>query len=168
MRALHSQERFSRPLTRYALSQTPIAFCDISQCNAPCSVGKGFAQSASQADARGDSLEALLAANLRNYFHCWRGASGARYLCSIYPIDEDAAVVAIRGAVILGVDRCEAPEALRVFCVFASKEFDLPKARAFRLAARARGGCEWHVRFNADARTGFDLAHAFSLSADEE
>jgi hypothetical protein len=93
-------------------------------------------------------LTSLRRTGLEKLFHSWLGASGRRYICSVYsvgeppPFDESRAVIA---AVRPGTARAE------IAFVFApglngeSEDFDLWTARA-----RACGASEWHVHLLAD------------------
>lgn len=105
---------------------------------------------------RGESLASLLLSNLKDHFCCWRGASGVRYIFSIFPGEDEALVAGFSGAAVMGVAR--EGSVLRPVCLLDSADFDAPRGRAVRNDARAAGCSEWHVHFDSTEDELRDLA----------
>ena len=97
---------------------------------------------------------------MSDHFYSWRGASGARYVTSVFDEREELTVAAFSGALVIGVAR-EA-NARRALHLFASRDFDTPRGRELRAEIRALGCNEWHVRFAARNETFEDLAASFA------
>ncbi|PWB83238.1 MAG: hypothetical protein C3F11_07765 [Methylocystaceae bacterium] len=97
--------------------------------------------------ARGQELASLASCDLRDRFYSWRGASGQRYVCSIFRLDEESVVAEFSQAVVIGVVREGATR--RPVCVLRSRDFETDDGRAVRDDARKLGVNEWHVRFGA-------------------
>ncbi|MCX7899619.1 MAG: hypothetical protein N2444_05985 [Methylocystis sp.] len=108
------------------------------------------------AAARGRALEALNDSEwLRDRFFSWRGASGRRYVCSVFQVGESAFVAELARGVIIGVARESAP---RPVCVLpAGVGFASDRAGLWRYA-RELGVTEWHVLFCAEENTLRDIA----------
>lgn len=105
---------------------------------------------------RGQSLASLPASDLGERFYAWRGASGARFVCSVFQGGEEAVVAGFSNALIVGVAREGA--ARRPVCVLSSREFEGVAGRAPWEASRALGVNEWHVHFGWDEGKLRDLA----------
>ena len=95
-------------------------------------------------------LASLTRTGLEKLFHCWIGASGRRYICSIYafsgdPLAEPPAFDC-RRAVVAAVRRDQAGPV--VLFVFQPRDADDFRRRTQR--ARARGASEWHVHLLAE------------------
>lgn len=131
---------------------------------------------------RGEALQSLAATDsLRSRFFSWRGASGRRYVCSVFQSGEESFIADVTNGVVIGVAREGA--ASRPVCVFLAQERigdhaafgrDRPNAddvidspslerprcerRALRKMAQELGVAEWHVHFCADAATLRDLS----------
>jgi hypothetical protein len=108
------------------------------------------------ASPRGQTLASLLSSELGDRFYCWRGASGARYVCSVFQSGEEAIVADFSQGLIIGVARDGA--ARRPICVLSSGDFESARGRELRAAARAHGVSEWHIHFGADDAKLNDLA----------
>ncbi len=91
---------------------------------------------------KGESLLSPATAGMSDNFYSWRGASGARYVASVFEARE--------------------ANARRALHVFASRDFDAPRGREPRAEPRALGCNEWRVRFNARSETFEDLAASFA------
>ncbi|MBM3577343.1 MAG: hypothetical protein FJX40_06695 [Alphaproteobacteria bacterium] len=135
-----------------------------------------------EATARGEALQSLAATDsLRHRFFAWRGASGRRYVCSVFQSGEDSFIADVTNGVIIGVAREGAIS--RPVCVFLAQERAVDHAafgrnrpnadnvidsqsleralcdrRALRKTAQELGVAEWHVHFCADAATLRDLS----------
>ena len=106
---------------------------------------------------RGQALQSLAETDLlRNRFFSWRGASGRRYVCSVFQSGEDSFIADVTNGVVIGVAREDATN--RPVCVFLAQERAPGDRRALRKAAQELGVAEWHVHFCADAATLRDLS----------
>ncbi len=106
---------------------------------------------------RGQELGSLAETDsLRNRFFSWRGASGRRYVCSVFQTGEEGFVADVTNGLIIGVAREGA--IARPVCVFHAREGVAGDRRALRETARELGVAEWHVHFCADAATMRDLS----------
>jgi hypothetical protein len=114
------------------------------------------------------SLASLTRTGLEKLFHSWRGASGRRYICSVYPLGE-APVFDCARAVIAAVRR----DAAGAKILFAFQPGPAEMQGDFRLwtqRARAKGAGEWHVHLLAEtpeerAEIARDLAPPQRFSA---
>lgn len=97
----------------------------------------------------GEALQALRGSSLRDDFFAWRGASGRRYVCSVFPQEESEVVAQFERVMLIGVSR-RGPER-RVICVLSSSQL---------ASRRPLGVDEWHVHFGDDDRKLRDLAAA--------
>ncbi len=124
--------------------------------------------SSSLAAGRRDNLPlaSLSRTGLEKLFHSWLGASGRRYICSVYAVGAQPVFDRSR-AVVAAVRRDGAHS--QITFVFAPNPED--DDFAFWMArARACGACEWHVHLLAatpEARAAIlsDLAPARRLAA---
>ncbi|HUO55249.1 MAG TPA: hypothetical protein VMU18_10940 [Rhodoblastus sp.] len=113
-------------------------------------------------------LAALTRTGLEKLFHSWRGASGRRYICSVYSVGAPPVFDASR-AVVAAVRRA-GPDAGIAF-VFALGAESSPEAfKTWSEQARACGAVEWHVHLLAEtpeerALILRDLAPARRLAA---
>ncbi|CCJ08456.1 hypothetical protein [Methylocystis sp. SC2] len=106
---------------------------------------------------RGQALQSLAETDsLRGRFFSWRGASGRRYVCSVFQAGEDSFVADVTNGVVIGVAREGA--ATRPVCVFLAQERVAGDRQALRRMARELGVAEWHVHFCADAASLRDLS----------
>lgn len=106
---------------------------------------------------RGEALQSLAATDsLRNRFFSWRGASGRRYVCSVFQSGEESFIADVTNGAVIGVAREGA--ASRPVCVFLAQERMPGDRRALRRMAQELGVAEWHVHFCADAATLRDLS----------
>lgn len=110
-------------------------------------------------------LAALSQTGLEGLFHSWRGASGQRYICSVYDVDQPAAFDCSR-AVVIAVRRDAAGQASIAF-VFQPDglaEGAADSLGLWTLRARQCGAREWHVHLLAASAEERKLA-ARDLSA---
>lgn len=106
---------------------------------------------------RGQALRSLAGSQgLRDHFFSWRGASGRRYVCSVFQAGEDGFVADVTNGVVIGVARDGG--AARPVCVFLAGEEERRDRYALRRMAREFNVSEWHVHFCADAETMRDLS----------
>ncbi|MGJ0560746.1 hypothetical protein [Methylocystis sp.] len=113
-----------------------------------------FGQTLEDAGPRGQALQSLAETDsLRSRFFSWRGASGRRYVCSVFQSGEDSFVADVTNGVVIGVAREGATT--RPVCVFLAQE---RARRGLRQIARELGVAEWHVHFCADAASLRDLS----------
>lgn len=97
-------------------------------------------------------LESLSGDMLTARFHAWRGGSGRRYICSVFPVkpDEfDAGLPDFGGAVVIAVAR-NGDGRRRLVAIFQSEIGANAYAReSFVIEALAEGAGEWHVHLLA-------------------
>ena len=115
-----------------------------------------FGQTLEDSAPRGQALQSLAETDsLRSRFFSWRGASGRRYVCSVFQSGEDSFVADVTNGVVIGVAREGATT--RPVCVFLAQERARDR-RGLREIARELGVAEWHVHFCADAASLRDLS----------
>lgn len=103
---------------------------------------------------RGQELVSLAGSDaLRGRFFSWRGATGRRYVCSVFQRGEEGFVADVESGAIIGVARDGA--SLRPVCLFPAGE---RRAAALRELAQELGVAEWHVHFCAGSDPARDLA----------
>lgn len=97
-------------------------------------------------------LESLAGGSLASRFHAWRGASGQRYICSVFPADPSAPdgglpdfVDAI--AIAVGCDRAGNRRCISLF--LCDGALDPIERDAFVAAGLAEGAVEWHFHLLA-------------------
>ena len=113
-----------------------------------------FGQTLEDSAPRGQALQSLAETDsLRSRFFSWRGASGRRYVCSVFQSGEASFVADVTNGVVIGVAR--EGVTTRPVCVFLAQERD---RRGLRQIARELGVAEWHVHFCADAASLRDLS----------
>ncbi|MBM3563962.1 MAG: hypothetical protein FJX48_12665 [Alphaproteobacteria bacterium] len=111
----------------------------------------------SNAATRGEALQSLAETDsLRSRFFSWRGASGRRYVCSVFQSGEEPFIADVTNGAVIGVAREGATN--RPVCVFLAQERVPGDRYALRRIARELGVAEWHVHFCADAATLRDLS----------
>ena len=94
-------------------------------------------------------LAALSRTGLEDLFRVWAGASGRRYICSVYPLSEPPAFDCGR-AIVAAVRKSAAGAAIVfVFQPCAADEAD--ELRRWAQKARQRGANEWHVHLLAES-----------------
>ena len=114
-------------------------------------------QTLEDAAPRGQALQSLAETDsLRSRFFSWRGASGRRYVCSVFQSGEASFVADVTNGVVIGVAREGATT--RPVCVFLAQERAHGDRRGLREIARELGVAEWHVHFCADAASLRDLS----------
>jgi hypothetical protein len=99
---------------------------------------------------RGAALNSLSESELFDRFYSWRGISGARYVCTVFPVGEKAIVADFAEGVVIGVAR--EGESRRPVCIISSQEFSACDEKKLRQVIARRGVDEWHVHFTADDR----------------
>lgn len=95
-------------------------------------------------------LASLSRTGLEKLFRSWLGASGRRYICSVYPIG--APPVFDRSRAVVAAVRRDAARSQIAF-VFAPNPDD-DDFTFWTARARARGACEWHVHLLAETPEG--------------
>ena len=120
-----------------------------------CMSGQPFQRKA--ASARGQALGSLRSLDLRDHFYSWRGASGDRYVCSVFRVAEEAIVADFSQATIIGVVG-KKTSVRRPICILSSRDFETVEGRAVREEVRALGVTEWHVHFGSGDAGLRDLA----------
>lgn len=94
------------------------------------------------------SLASLAGGELSERFHAWRGRSGRRYICSVFPVEaQDAAggLPDFAEAIVIAV-RTDAAGHRRVVGFCQSEHGAGPVARhAFVMASVAAGAQHWHI-----------------------
>jgi len=118
----------------------------------PCRNGLALAD---RSAPRGQALASLVSFDLGERFYSWRGASGERYVCSVFAVGERGALAGFSGSVIVGVRR-SGGERIPV-CVLLSGDFNALCGEDGACAIRALGVDEWHIRFGADDAMFGDL-----------
>jgi len=94
-------------------------------------------------------LAALSQTGLERLFHSWRGASGHRYICSVYDVDQPPAFDCSR-AVVIAVRRDAAGEASIAFVFQPDAQDGVQDSLGlWTLRARQCGAREWHVHLLA-------------------
>jgi hypothetical protein len=99
-------------------------------------------------DASNTTLASLAGGELAERFHAWRGRSGRRYICSVFPVDRragDAGLPGFAAAVVIAV-RTDAAGNYHVvgFCQCEHGANSVAR-HAFVTAAVAAGAQQWHV-----------------------
>ena len=121
----------------------------------PSSCHAGFAErDAAEFYGWGHSLASLDATDLGERFYSWRGASGARYICSVFPAAEASVVAGFNEGVVIGVRRDAA--SVRPICILCAADFS--RADAGGIAAQDVDVDEWHIYFAGGAHERRDLA----------
>lgn len=93
-------------------------------------------------------LASLAQTGLENLFHSWIGASGRRYVCSVYPLDEPPAFDC-RRAVVAAVRKGQNGAAI-LFAFQPGLDEERDEFRLWTERARACGAEEWHVHLLAE------------------
>ena len=94
-------------------------------------------------------LAALDRTGLEDLFRVWAGASGRRYICSVYPLGEPRAFDC--GRAIVAAVRKSAAGAAIVFVFQPGAEDEADELRRWAQKARQRGANEWHVHLLAES-----------------
>jgi hypothetical protein len=94
------------------------------------------------------SLASLAGGELSERFHAWRGRSGRRYICSVFPVDphdKEGGLPDFAEAIVIAV-KTDATGHRRVVGFCQSEHGAGPVARhAFVTAAVAAGAQQWHI-----------------------
>lgn len=100
---------------------------------------------------RNAALESLAGDALAARFHAWRGNSGQRYICSVFPVtaEPDAGLPDFTEAVVIAA-ACEDDGARRLVALRQCERGANPYAReSFIIEALAAGASEWHIHLLA-------------------
>ncbi|MFY9629330.1 MAG: hypothetical protein WAK03_14425 [Methylocystis sp.] len=103
---------------------------------------------------QGQKLASLDESELRERFYSWRGASGRRYVCSIFSVADQEMIAGFSGAAVIGV--ANAAGTRRAVCVMSSNHISSPQIT--EISASSLGVDEWHVHFRAGEAELRDLA----------
>lgn len=110
------------------------------------------AWTAKQVTGSNAPLRSLAGETLASRFHAWRGASGRRYICSVFSVEADALDVGLPDfvdAIAMAVAR-EPDGSRRRISLFLNEATSDPAARrAFVAEALAKGAIEWHIHLLA-------------------
>lgn len=109
-------------------------------------------------------LDSLAGLNLASRFHAWRGASGRRYICSVFSVDrsdQHAGLPDFDAAIALAVAFDEAGRRRRVSLLCHDATADAAARRQFIAAALAKGAIEWHIHLLAE-----DAQQRMAVAAD--
>ena len=102
------------------------------------------------------ALEGLAGGALAARFHAWRGSSGQRYICSVFPVnvaEPDAGMPDFSEAVVIAA-ACDADGTRRSVALCQCETGANPYARkSFIVEALAAGAAEWHVHLLASEVT---------------
>lgn len=105
-----------------------------------------------QATGSNAPLRSLAGETLASHFHAWRGASGRRYTCSVFPAvaeAPDAGLPDFVDAIAIAVAR-EPDGGRRRLSLLLSDATSDPAARsAFVAEGLAKGAIEWHIHLLA-------------------
>lgn len=97
-------------------------------------------------------LESLAGGSLASRFHAWRGASGRRYICSVFAADRadpEAGLPDFADAIAIAVAR-DGEGRRRCVSLFLSEAMtDAGARRHLIAAAMAAGAVEWHIHLLA-------------------
>jgi hypothetical protein len=101
-------------------------------------------------------LASLDRTGLENLFQSWRGASGRRYICSVYPVGEAPSFDCARA--IVAAVRKNAEGASIAFVFQPGPEGESDGLRQWTQKARQYGADEWHVHLLAGSKEERDFA----------
>lgn len=119
------------------------------------------AQTAERAIRRADrhgnaALEGLAGGALAARFHAWRGSSGQRYVCSVFPVnaaEPDAGLPDFTEAVVIAA-ACAGDGRRHLVALCQCETGANPYARdSFIIEALAAGASEWHIHLLASEVT---------------
>lgn len=119
-----------------------------------CNPWPTFTGSRRHSRAANGPLDCLAGAALASRFHAWRGGSGRRYVCSVFPVQSDAE---LRGlpefdaavALAVALDGDGQRSRVAVFQVYWS-DGQFEGDAKFVNEALAAGTCEWHIHLLAE------------------
>ncbi len=109
-------------------------------------------QPADETPASNAPLESLAGGTLAARFHAWRGASGRRYICSVFQADfsqPDAGLPDFADAIAMAVARDGEGRRRRVALFLSEPTTAASARRAFIAEALAAGAMEWHIHLLA-------------------
>jgi hypothetical protein len=102
--------------------------------------------------ARNSALASLAGEALAERFHAWHGASGRRYVFTIFPVNSaapDSGLPDFAEAVVIAVARKSDGSRRRVSLCQRERGANPYARESFILEALAGGACEWHVHLLA-------------------
>jgi hypothetical protein len=106
------------------------------------------------ARSREAPLGCLAGAPLAARFHSWRGASGRRYICSVFPVRDDAELGGLpdfEGAIALAVSRDSRGRRRRLAVLdLCWRDGRFAGDRQAAGEALSAGACEWHIHLLAE------------------
>ena len=97
-------------------------------------------------------LESLAGEALASRFHAWRGASGRRYVCSVFPAEAnapDAGLPDFVDAIAIAVARQPDGSRRRISLCLNEATSDPASRNAFIVEALSKGAIEWHIHLLA-------------------
>jgi hypothetical protein len=100
------------------------------------------------AAATNSPLASLTRTGLEKLFHSWLGASGRRYICSVYSVGEPPAFDC--GRAVIAAVRRDASGAALLFTFQPGPNEERDDFRLWTQRARASGASEWHVHLLAE------------------
>ena len=109
-------------------------------------------QSAKQSPGSNAPLQSLAGESLAAHFHAWRGASGRRYICSVFPADVDASDAGLPDfvdAIAMAVAREPGGGRRCLSLLHNDATSDPAIRRAFVTEGLAKGAIEWHIHLLA-------------------
>jgi hypothetical protein len=109
-----------------------------------------FSAAAPFSAARFSPLACLARTGMENLFQSWLGASGRRYICSVYSVDEPPSFDCARA--IVAAVRKNAGEASIAFVFRPDTQSDGGDWRLWARKAGACGATEWHVHLLAGSQ----------------
>jgi len=137
--------------------------------NAPCSPPNARIPASASGGGRSGSnapLESLVGGVLAGRFHAWRGASGHRYICSVFPVngmEPDGGLPDYAEAIVIAVAPGAAHARRMVSLCHCEPSADATAREFFIAQAVATGAVEWHVHFLA-----MDMEQRCAVIADIE
>jgi hypothetical protein len=137
-----------------------LPFCAPNCCVDACVVRTNFVLLSQQMKNGADGVElaALAHTDLERNFYCWRD-SNARYVCSVFPIEQANVVSEFSDVAILGVER--RGEVVRPVCRLHECHMDGTQWRVLCERAASAGATELHVYFSDDPQKILAFAALF-------
>jgi hypothetical protein len=93
-------------------------------------------------------LESLAGGSLASRFHAWRGASGRRYICSVFPADPgapDGGLPDFADAIAIAVTCDRDGNRGCISLLLCDAALDPAEREGFVAAGLAEGAVEWHI-----------------------
>jgi hypothetical protein len=143
--------RLIEPLSGYAFSSNPPQLP--SRAQEKRSENRNTSFRPKQGLQKGNTpLRSLAGGSLASRYHGWRGTSGRRYVCSVFPIDQtepDLGLPDYTDVIILAVARGEDGGRCCVSLLLKGTTTDLVTQQHFIRAALAAGAVVWHIHLLA-------------------